>query len=67
MHYRVKVKGTNKLVAGLPRWLSGKEPACRARDAGPLSGSGRAPEEGSSYSRHYSCLGIPMDKKSLAG
>ena len=28
---------------GLPRWHSGKEPACNARDAGLIPGSGRSP------------------------
>ena len=31
---------------GLPWWLSGKELACNARDAGSLPGSGRSPGGG---------------------
>ena len=29
-----------------PRWLSGKEPACNAGDAGLISGLGRSPSPG---------------------
>ena len=35
---------TKKL--GLPWWLSGKESACQAGDAGSIPGSGRSPGEG---------------------
>ena len=31
---------------GLPQWLSGKESACSAGDAGLIPGSGRFPGEG---------------------
>ena len=31
MHYRIQDKDTNKLVAGLPPWLSGKESICQCR------------------------------------
>ena len=47
---------------GLPRWLSGKESACQAADAGSIPGSGRSSEEGNSNSLQYSCLGNPMDR-----
>ena len=47
---------------GLPRWLSCKESACQAGDAGSIPGSGRSSEEGNSNSLQYSCLGNPMDR-----
>ena len=50
---------------GLPRWLSGKESACQARDtedAGLIPGSGRSHGEGNDNSFQYSCLGNPMDR-----
>ena len=33
----------HKFNVGLPRWLSSKESACNARDAGSIPGSGRSP------------------------
>ena len=33
------------LVLGLPQWLSGKESACNAADAGSILGEGRSPGE----------------------
>ena len=33
------------VILGLPRWLSGKESACQARDVGLTPGSGRSPGE----------------------
>ena len=41
---------------GLPRWLSGKESACNARDPGSIPGSGRSPGEGNGNPLQYSCL-----------
>ena len=38
----------------LPRWLSGKEFACNARDPGLVPGSGRSPGEGIGYPFQYS-------------
>ena len=34
------------MIWGLPQWLSGKESACSAGDAGSIPGSGRFPGEG---------------------
>ena len=34
-----------KLYSGLPRWLSGKESTCQARDVGLIPGSERSPGE----------------------
>ena len=50
---------------GLPLWLSGKESACNAGNAGDeglIPGSGRSPGEGNSYPFQYSCLESPMDR-----
>ena len=44
---------------GIPWWLSGKQPACSAGDAGDkgsLSGSGRSPGGGNGNPCLYSCL-----------
>ena len=47
---------------GLPRWLSGKESACVAGDAGLIPGAGRSPGRGNGNPLQYSCLGNPMDR-----
>ena len=49
-------------IIGLPRWLSGKESACQAGDAGSIPGSERSPGEGNGNPLQYSCLGNPMDR-----
>ena len=46
---------------GLPWWLSGKESACQAGNAGSIPGSGRSPGEGNGSPLHYSCQENPMD------
>ena len=49
---------------GTPRWLSGKEPACRrarAGDPGSIPGLGRSPGGGNGSPLQYSCLENPMD------
>ena len=55
---------------GLPWWLSGKEsknlPASSG-DRGSIPGSGRTPGEGNGHPLEYSCLGNPMEWKSLVG
>ena len=50
------------LHLGIPRWLSGKESACNAGDAGSTPGSGRSPggEHGSPL--QYSCLENLVDR-----
>ena len=50
------------LVLGLPWWLSSKEPACNAADAGSVPKSGRFPGEGNGTPLQYSCLENPMDR-----
>ena len=45
----------------LPRWLSGKESACNAGDAGSIPGSGSSLGGGHGNPLQYSCLENPMD------
>ena len=53
-------------MTGLPRWLSGKESACQAVDAGSVPGRRleRSPGEGDGNPLQYSYLENPMDKGS---
>ena len=46
---------------GLPWWLSGKESACNAGDAGRIPGSVKSPGGGYGNPLQYSCLENPMD------
>ena len=46
----------------LPRWLSSKESACCAGDAGLIPLSGRSPGEGNGNPLQYSCLQNSMDR-----
>ena len=53
------------LVRWLPRWLSSKESACHAEDAGDLGstpGWRRSPGGGHDNPLQYSCLENPMDR-----
>ena len=48
-----------------PQWLSGKESACNAGDAGDLGsvpGWGRSPGGGHGNPLQYSCLENPIDR-----
>ena len=47
---------------GLLLWLSGKESACSAGDAGSIPWSGRSPGEGNGNLFQYSWLGNPVDR-----
>ena len=50
---------------GLPTWLSDKEPACNAGDAGDMGsvpGWGRSSGGGNGNPLQYSCLGNPTDR-----
>ena len=50
---------------GFPQWLSGKESACNAGDAGDLGsvpGLGRPPGGGHGNPLQYSCRENPMDR-----
>ena len=49
-----------------PRWFSGKESSCQARDEGLIPGSGRSPGEGNSNPLQYSCLVNPMDREAYS-
>ena len=48
------------VYTGIPRWLSGKESACKAGDMGLITESGRSPGEGNGNPLQYSCLENPM-------
>ena len=52
------------LTEGLPRWLSGREPACQCRRLALIPGSGRSPGAEMGNPRHYSCLGNPINRES---
>ena len=52
----------SNIAVGLPRWLSGKESACQAEDAGFISESGGSPGEGNGNPFLYFCLGNPMGR-----
>ena len=47
---------------GLPGWLSGKESACNAGNAGLIHGSRRSPRGRHSNPLQYSCLENFMDR-----
>ena len=49
-------------ILELPWWLSGKESACNAGDAGSIPGSGRSPGGGNGNLLQHSCRENPMDK-----
>ena len=49
---------------GLPRWFSGKESACNARNPGLIPGWGRSPGEGNGSPLQYSLREKSMDKES---
>ena len=57
----LKTLNTSRNTTGLPRWLSGKESACNAGDAGSIPKLGRAPGEEHGNPLQYSCLGNPTD------
>ena len=48
-------KGGDMCVCGLPRWLSGKEFTCNARDPGSIPGSEDSLEK--EMATHFSILG----------
>ena len=56
------------VVFGLPLWLSGKESACSAGDAGGTGSTpewGRSPGEGNDKPFQYSCLENAIDRGAL--
>ena len=48
--------------SGLPRWHSGKESACNAKDVGLIPEPRRSPGEGNGNPLQYSWLGNPIDR-----
>ena len=53
-------------IYGLPRWCSGKDPACNAGGAGDVTltpGSGRPPGEAKDNAVQCSCLESSMDRR----
>ena len=53
-------------MTGLPQWLSGKEPACNAGDAGDMGlipGLGRSPGRRHDSPLQYSCTDSPWSEE----
>ena len=50
------------MCQGFPRWLSGKESACKAGDTRLIPGSGRSPGGRNGNSLQYSYLESSMDR-----
>ena len=62
---RLKRQQQQQTLNGLPQWLTGKESACNAGDAGDLGsipGLRRSPGGGHGNPLPHSCLGNPMDR-----
>ena len=53
--------GENK--AGLPWWLSVKDPSVNAGDAGSIPGLGRSPGEANGCPLQHSCSENPMEEE----
>ena len=51
------------LIVGLPRWPSGKESDCSARDTGLIPGSGRSPGTRNGDPLQHSCLEKSMVRR----
>ena len=54
-------------TSGFPGGLAVKDPPANAGGAGLIPGSRRSLGEGNGHLLQYSCLGNPMDKRSLVG
>ena len=67
LNINLGVKIMNRDYLGLPRGLSGKEPACHAGDVGSIPESGRSPGGETGNPLQYSCPESPHGQKSLAG
>ena len=50
------------MLLGLPKWPSGKESTCNARDRGSIPGLGTSPGGRNGNPLQYSCLENPMDR-----
>ena len=53
-------------MIGLPWWLSSKESACKAGDAGSNPGLGTSPGQGNDKPLQYSSVGNRIDRENLA-
>ena len=64
-----KIQSYIILMGFFPWWFNGKKkkPLANARDMGLIPGLGRSPGEGSGNPLQDSCLGNPMDRRSLVG
>ena len=51
------------IVQGAPQWLSGKESACNAGDAGSAAGLGMSPGEGNGNPLPYLSWKIPWTEE----
>ena len=56
-------KSWTRLSLSLSSWLSGKESACQAGNAGLIPGLGTSSGEGSGNPLQYSCLGNPWTEE----
>ena len=54
-------------INGLPRWLSGKESTCSARDMGLIPGQGGSPGVENGNTLQQSCLENTKDREGMAG
>ena len=64
----IKAYSINKQVyMGFPGGAVVKNPPVNAGDAGSTPGSGRSPGERNGNPIQYSCLGNPIDRRSLVG
>ena len=61
--YVYMIRITLNIILGLPWWLSGKESACSAGDAGLIPGLGRSPGEGNGNPVQYSYLENPTNRE----
>ena len=59
----IGIKAESLPWIGFPLWLSSKDPACNAEDAGSIPGLGRSPGGGNGNPLHYSCLENSMDRR----
>ena len=61
IHASVYIRSFLGYLRGLPLWLSDKESACNAGDAGSTPASGRSPGESNGNPLQRSCLENSMD------
>ena len=63
LNINLGVKIMNRDYLGLPRGLSGKEPACHAGDVGSIPESRRSPEERLAIHSSILAQRVPMDRR----